>query len=119
MRSRRADAFSLVLVPLSLWQTLSAQVQPTRAELRNPLELIHPIETVADVQRELNQLEARSANVDVLLAENAKNIYGGTSQALNGTVEAALGPIFGHEAEYQGIEKTIAQATRDAIAAST
>jgi hypothetical protein len=68
MRSYRAHAFppgcdrSFVMPN----QTLSAQGQPTRSELRNPLEIVHLIETVADLQRELDQLEAQSTNVDGL-----------------------------------------------------
>ena len=115
---------ALFVALLILLSARSAQAQPTQAELQDPhpLEIIHPIETVADLQRELDQLEARSTNVDGLLAENAKNIYGGTSQALNSTAEAVLGPIFARPAEYESIQKnltqaaTAAQGAKDALA---
>src|ERR1700726_1606291 len=44
--------------------SLSGQAQPARSELRGPLEIVNPIETVGDLRRELDQLEVESTNVD-------------------------------------------------------
>ena len=60
----RALVLPLNAVVLLLNPALYAQAQTTPGVQQNSLDIVQPIETVADLQRELDQLETRSSRVD-------------------------------------------------------
>jgi hypothetical protein len=122
--SCRAVAWPLVVIILLLsFSGPTFAAQKATAEPQNPLQIVHPIETAADLQRELDQLQAESKKLDGLITAIGNKIYVQTDEAVRSAGNAAtatVGALFVNQSDYKEIRKTAAEAgtaAKDAKAA--